>query len=125
MSRIGDTRSGWVAVEGRMVRESPSGKAVLFEFALSVYNGRNPHWIPKKCFKIEEGRFWIAYWFHQKLVEEWETGETPKRTTKKELVAKFSRRIEADESFTKPEPKKEPEPKFFGNVNTVLEKILN
>lgn len=129
MSRLDETRSGWVAVEGRVIGNG-TPKAVLFEFALSLYNGKKPQWIPRKCFKSEGGRFWIAFWFHKQLVEKWELGEenVPKRTTKKELCEKFRRRIEADESFSKPEPKSEPkerEPRFYGNVDDVLSKILN
>ena len=118
----------WVAVEGRCVGNG-TVKAVLFEFALSLYSERKPVWIPRSCFKSDGRRFWIAYWFHKQLVEKWEFGEdAPKRPTKKEVCEKFRRRIEADESFTKSEPKAEPkerEPRFFGNVDKVLEKILN
>ena len=129
----GETRSGWVAVEGRVVKQTI--KAVLFEFSLSLYSGHKQTWIPKKCFMVEHDRSWIKFWFHKQLVEKWDLGveEAPKRTTKKELCERAMRRIDVDESFSKKEESNFPitqshnegDPRFFGNVDKVLEEILS
>lgn len=113
---------GYIETVGEIVRQSD--KAILFRFAEPCTLNRNPAWIPKVCFESEAfpTRYFIKRWFYKKLVD----GETSKPIGKKELVKKFTRRVEADASFKKPLTIEcEPEPRFYGNVDKVLDKILN
>ncbi len=120
--------SGWVQVYGQIVKESASGKAILFQFNPPIRRGYGNKieeriWIPKKCFKTNDlGSQFISSWFWKKIMDGTNGLRNP--PTKKELVAKYTRRIEANESFVKIE-KPADEPEFFGNVDKVLEKILN
>lgn len=102
----------WVEYLGHIRRETD--KAVLLDGELG--------WVPKKAIRTAGDRIQVARWIMN--VKANVLAKTGSHKTKKELVEEASKKIE-EKAGRVLRFDSESEPKFYGSVDKVLDKILN